>query len=252
MKTMVALLKREILEHKNIWRVPLILIGLGVLVKLSMAIGNLSFNIDVPEVMQLDEAVSDVKKSVVAQALNGMNFIIMLTMFTVAIFYALSCLYSERQDNSVLFWRSLPISDTTTVTSKLIVGLVLIPLIVMACQAIVALIFLGAESVNYLQHFYASSLINLTKIILWSMFPVIAWCALCSSIATKNPFLLAFIAPLVLILVDKLFLSGAISELFVINRLTGVGSYTLAPLVLGLVFSAVCIAITIVKRSQRI
>lgn len=249
---MIALLKREVLEHKNIWRVPLILIGLAVLVKLSLTIGNLSFDIDVPDIMQLDETVSDVKNSVVAQALNGMNFIIMITMFAVAIFYALSCLYNERQDESVLFWRSLPISDTTTIASKLIIGLVVIPLIVVVCQALVALLFMGAQSLNYLQNFYGSSLLVLCKILLWSLLPVVAWCMLCSSIASKNPFLLAFVAPLVLILIDKLFLSGTISELFVINRLTGISSHTMMPLVTGLIFSAVCIGVSIVKRSQRI
>lgn len=252
MKTMFALLKREILEHKNIWKVPLILIGLAILVKLSLAMGNLSFNIDVPDMMQLDETISDVKNSVVAKALSGMNFIIMITMFAVAIFYALSCLYNERQDESVLFWRSLPISDNTTIASKLAIGVLVIPLIVVVCQAVVSIIFLGTGGVSYLQFFYGSFLFSMTKIILWSLLPIIAWCMFCSSVAKKNPFLLAFVAPLVLILIDKLFLSGAISDLFVINRLTGVSSYTVMPLVLGLAFSAACIVISVIKRSQRI
>lgn len=249
---MIALLKREVLEHKNIWRVPLILIGLAVLVRLSLVIGNLSFDIDVPDIMQLDETVSDVKNSVVANALNGMNFIVMITMFAVAIFYALSCLYNERQDDSVLFWRSLPISDHTTIASKLMIGLVVIPFIIVVCQALLALLFMGAQSLSYLHHFYGSSLLVLIKISLWSLLPIVAWCMLCSSIATKNPFLLAFVAPLILILIDKLFLSGTISELFVINRFTGLSDHSVMPLITGLIFSVVCIGVSIVKRSQRI
>lgn len=90
------------------------------------------------------------------------------------------------------------------------------------------------------------------QILFWSMVPVIAWCLLCSEIATKNPFLLAFVAPILLVLVDKLFLSGAISELLVINRLTGVDDYGAGPLLTGLIFAAICIAMAIIKRSQRI
>jgi len=57
MNTMIALLKREILEHKNIWRVPAVLIGIALLVKLSLSVGNLSVNIDVPDQLQLDETI---------------------------------------------------------------------------------------------------------------------------------------------------------------------------------------------------
>ena len=60
------------------------------------------------------------------------------------------------------------------------------------------------------------------------------------------------IAPIILILVDKLFLDGVISQTFIINRLTGISDYTTMPLIWGLVFSGVCIALTITKRSQRI
>lgn len=87
--------------------------------------------------------------------------------------------------------------------------------------------------------------------ILWSLLPVIAWCVFCSQVAKKNPFLLAFIAPIILILIDKLFLNGAISQTFVINRLTGVSDYNMTTLIFGLIFSAVCIALAIAKRSQR-
>jgi len=218
MKTLIALLKREVLEHKNIWRVPLILVGIALLLRLSMVMGNLSINLDVPDFLQLDTVLSGAIDGVLARALNSMNFIIMLTMFIVAIFYTLSCLYDERQDQSVLFWRSLPISDSMTIASKLLIALVVVPLLIIGCQALVAVLFLGTDSMAYLAGYFAYSLPGLFKILLWSLLPSIAWCALCSEVAKKNPFLLAFLAPLLLILIDKLFLSGVISEVFVINQ----------------------------------
>lgn len=251
MKIVIALLKREILEHKNIWRVPLVLIVIAVLVKLSLSVGNLSINLDVPDQLQLDGAINSALDGVVASALNSMNYLIALVMFVVSIFYALSCLYNERQDESVLFWRSLPISDGLTIASKLIVALILIPIVIVLSQTIVAVVFFDVQAFEYLSTYYSYSFNGLLKMILWSLVPIIAWCVLCSQVAKKNPFLLAFIAPIILILIDKLFLNGAISQTFVINRLTGVSDYNITTFVYGLIFSAICISLAIAKRKQR-
>ena len=43
-------------------------------------------------------------------------------------FYLLDCLYAERKDRSILFWKSLPVSDAATVASKLLVALAVVPL----------------------------------------------------------------------------------------------------------------------------
>ena len=251
MTKLIALLKREILEHPAIWRVPLILIGIALLVKLSLSFGNLSLNINLPEQLQLDDEVGTAVNAVVAKALNTMNYIIMLVMFVVSIFYALSSLFNERQDQSVLFWRSLPISDNLTVASKLLVALVLIPVVIVVAQALVAVLFFGTDALGYLSAYFDRSLEILGKILLWSMLPIITWCLLCSEIAKKNPFLLAFISPIILILVDKLFLNGTISQTFVINRLTGVSDHNLITLFWGVVFSAVCYALAVIKRGER-
>lgn len=252
MKKLVALLIREVLEHKNIWRVPLILIGIGILVKLSLSVGNLALDFDVPDQLQLDGAIDSALDGVIAKSLNSMNSIITLVMFVVAVFYALSCLYEERQDDSVLFWRSLPISDSLTVASKLLIALLLVPVIIVVCQAVVAVIFFGGDSFAYLSAYYSDSLAGLGKMILWTLLPTIAWCTLCSEIAAKNPFLLAFMAPLILILIDKLFLNGVISQTFIINRFWGTSHHTIMPLLWGVVFSGICFFLTVIKRSQRV
>ena len=251
MNTMIALLKREILEHKNIWRVPAGLIGIAVLFKLSLSIGNLSVDIDAFEQFQLDEVVDSALNTVIVRALNSMNAVISLVMFLVSIFYALSCLYNERQDQSVLFWRSLPLSDHLTVGSKLVIALLAIPLVIIVSQALVSFIFLGTQAFEYLASYYPASLIKLIKLLLWSLLPVVSWCVFCSGVANRNPFLLAFVTPIMLILVDKLFFDGFISQAFVINRFTGITDYNLSSLLTGVVFSLICIALAIVKRSQR-
>ena len=69
---------------------------------------------------------------------------IMFTVFIVGVFYCLDALHGERRDRSILFWKSLPVSDLTTVLSKAIIPLVILPLItfviIVATQFIMLLI----------------------------------------------------------------------------------------------------------------
>ncbi len=252
MKVMLALLKREILEHRNIWFVPVILVGIAILVRLSLVFGNLSVDFELPSQLQLDDQVDSVVNSVLARGLNWMNTIITMTIMVVACFYTLSCLYNERQDESILFWRSLPVSDTTTVISKLLIALVVAPLTVVVCQIVVAFVFFGLGAFDYLSVYLSGSLALLLKIIIWSLLPTVAWCLFCSEVAKKNPFLLAFVAPMLLWVIDSLFLNGVIGDNIMVNRWFGFNSYTSVPLISGLILSAVFISLAIVKRSQRI
>lgn len=252
MKTMFALLKREILEHNSIWLVPLILIGIAVLMRMSLSFGNFELNIDVPSQMNLDESINSFRDGAIARGLNFMNYIIMMTLFAVACFYTLSCLYNERQDESVLFWRSLPISDAETIASKLIIALVVFPLTVLISQTIVAFLFFGVGAFDYLGVFFNSSLTTLFNVVLWALVPTVGWCLFCSEVAKKNPFLLAFVAPVMLWIVDKLFLDGAVVGVLEVNRWFWFREYTTTTLVSGLLIALVGITLAVIKRSQRI
>src|SRR5687768_12986013 len=53
--------------------------------------------------------------------------LILMTGFIVAIFYCLDALNGERRDRSILFWKSLPVSDRATVLSKALVPLAVVP-----------------------------------------------------------------------------------------------------------------------------
>jgi ABC-2 type transport system permease protein len=59
----------------------------------------------------------------------------MFTTFVVAVFYCLDALHGERRDRSILFWKSLPVSDLTTVLSKASIPLVVLPLLTFAITA---------------------------------------------------------------------------------------------------------------------
>jgi ABC-2 type transport system permease protein len=58
------------------------------------------------------------------------TMLILLAAFLVAVFYCLDALYGERRDRSILFWKSLPVSDLTTVLAKASIPLLVLPLIV--------------------------------------------------------------------------------------------------------------------------
>jgi len=252
MKVMLALLKREILEHRNIWLIPMILVGLAALVRMSLIFGDLNVEFELPSQLQIDDQLNSVVNGVLARGLNMMNYIITMTIMIVACFYTLSCLYGERQDESVLFWRSLPISDATTVLSKLLIALVVAPISVIACQIVVAFVFFGFGAFDYLEVYFASSLLLLIKMVFWSLLPTVAWCMFCSEVAKKNPFLLAFMTPILIWVLDSLFLSGVIGDYIMLNRWIGFDTYTTMSLVVGLVLSAIFITLAVVKRSQRI
>ena len=249
---MLALIKRELLEHSNIRRVPFILIGLALLIRLAILLGTPSPDINLPGQLQLEDAIDGAVTEAISRALSSMNFIVTIVLFITTVFYSLSCLYNERQDQSVLFWRSLPISDTTTIASKLIVALLVVPILIIICQLIVTFIFLDINSFKYLANYLPATVMHLGKMITWTILPVVAWCLFCSSIAERNPFLLAFVAPLTLLLVDNLFFGGDTSKFLIADRFTAINNYSTLSIIVGLVFSAICITFAITKRSQRI
>src|SRR5271163_4929924 len=77
------------------------------------------------------------------------QMILILTAFLVGIFYSLDALHGERRDRSILFWKSLPVSDLTTVLSKASIPLVVLPVltlaIVLALQWIMFLLSTAAQ-----------------------------------------------------------------------------------------------------------
>ena len=79
-----------------------------------------------------------IKQRAIEQPYDVAAMLMILTVFVVGVFYCLDALHGERRDRSILFWKSLPVSDLTTVLSKVIVPLVVLPLIsfaiVFACN----------------------------------------------------------------------------------------------------------------------
>src|SRR5438046_9006498 len=71
---------------------------------------------------------------------------LILTAFIVGVFYCLDALYGERRDRSILFWKSLPVSDLTTVLSKFTIPLIILPLLSFAIAVVTQFVMLLLSS----------------------------------------------------------------------------------------------------------
>jgi ABC-2 type transport system permease protein len=128
----------------------------------------------------------------------------------VVLFYALGSLYDDRRDRSVLFWKSMPVSNTATVLSKLASMALVTPLItalvgivvgtVIAIVAASTLAVFGANVLPELlttSEFYLAPLAVLAVIPVYALWvlPSIAWCMAVSAWAKRAPFLWAVGTP---------------------------------------------------------
>jgi ABC-2 type transport system permease protein len=123
LRTFQTLVRRELWEHRSLWMAPL---AVSVLLLLSALLTHGAFQVDPTDTA---EWLDPQKKSTLfALAQWGLAVPQYLVMVLVQTMYLLDCLYAERKDRSILFWKSLPVSDGATVVSKMIVGCVLLPL----------------------------------------------------------------------------------------------------------------------------
>ena len=140
-EVLLTLVRRELWEHRALWLAPLVVAALLALVA---AIGRVHID--------MDEAPDLTSESQRVALFSIIQFVLAIPLYLVAVFvgsyYLLDCLYAERKDRSILFWKSLPVSDGLTVCSKLLVALVVMPFGVFALALLAHLVYtaiLGAR-----------------------------------------------------------------------------------------------------------
>lgn len=212
---------------------------------------------------------------------------IMLATFLIGFFYSIDALYGERRDRSILFWKSLPVSDTTTVLSKAAIPTVVLPaiafLLSVATQIlmlIVAAPFLIANGRNPVALYadfgfiggFVIMIYGLTVHALWFA-PIYAWLILISAWVRRAPLLWAVLPPLVLVALERMVLStygfghllryrfiGAMSEAFVNGARGDIKGFSqLSPLKflgapglwVGLIAAAIFLAAAVRLRRNR-
>ena len=225
------LLRREFWEHKGgfLWA-PVIAGAIFLLFSLlGGGAGQLAFLRHADKTMQINgreiaitevnwgELLSSASPNDLRQLhdfINGMTMLSaswpLLVFGFVVFFYLLGCLYDERKDRSVLFWKSLPVSDRDTVLSKLGTALVVGPLLAtgigfatMLGFGLIVSAFLLFNGANPFTLYWAqldlplllgTMLSWIPMYILWAL-PTAGWLLLCSAWAKSKPFLWAILLP---------------------------------------------------------
>ena len=275
-------IRREIRENRSIYAAPVVCACITLF-------GFLISAITLPHRMRAAMADPGKLHSVVAMPYDTTAGLILVTAFLVGVFYCLDALYGERRDRSILFWKSLPVSDRTTVLAKAAVPLVVLPLfsyaLILVTQLIILIIstivLLGSPSqlaalyqnLKFVQLsvalFYA-----IIAIALWHA-PVYCWLLLVSGWAKRATFLWAVMPFLAIGVFTKIAFNSMSFLAFLGHRIGGwfnkaflvpqKGAPHLDPLMavtpgtffstpslwLGLIFAALCLAATIRMRRYR-
>ncbi len=225
-KTLMALFQRESWEHPNlIWRIPVGLLILNV----ALAIGSVAFGLQYFgtenfrfEFNSQDLSFDQGGPGQAAATFFLMSFFLLGQM--VAFGYLLSALYEERKDRSILFWKSLPVSDFQVVLSKALMGLMVIPglyfLLAMLTFLLVTLVLsLGMTFVLPDTGLFEGFLLAGVKAgfawlkvlglqVIWGA-PVFLWVLMVSGLARGQPLIWAMGIPLLVLVVETSLLSEA-------------------------------------------
>lgn len=219
----LALLKREIWEHRSIYVTPVAIasiVTLGTLAALMFA-GGFAKELDIAIFGATNIAGDAERRIALTGFFVGTSWLFLFAAMVLTVFYTLDSLYAERKDKSILFWRSLPITDAEAVLAKLMTAIVVIPLATVAAIIVTHLINLivtsiwfsakGADvghliwgSVPLLDNWLAALIVAQASAIWLS--PFVGWFLFVSAFTKRSPLLMAFM-PLVLIpLLEAIFM----------------------------------------------
>ena len=209
-------IRRELWENRSIYLAPLIVAGF---VLFGYAISAIGLPHRRRALLLLDPVR---QRAIIEQPYNAAALMLMLTAFLVGIFYCLDALHGERRDRSILFWKSLPVSDLTSVLAKLCVPMLILPLITFVLIEVTRLIILllstltllpfglGATTWERLPFFQLSVILlyGIVTSVLWGA-PVYGWLLLVSAWARRATFLWAVLPWLAICIVEKIAFDSA-------------------------------------------
>ena len=174
------------------------------------------------------------QRALISEPYDVAAMMLIFTVFIVGVFYCLDALYGERRDRSILFWKSLPVSDLTTVLSKASIPLVVLPLVtfviivatqfVMLLWSSVVLLTSGLAGTTWTRfNLLEQSLIllySLVALALWHA-PIYGWLLLVSGWARRATFLWAVLPLLAITIFETITFNTTHFIRMLGNRLTG-------------------------------
>jgi ABC-2 type transport system permease protein len=206
-------LLREFWEHRSLYIVPG---AVAALVPVSILLGASRLRDLARAGLNLDAAVQLANAE---RTFNAPALALMAVTFIVAFFYSLSALQSDRRDRSILFWKSMPVSDVITVLSKATIPIVFVPLITFIVTVVAQWILLlltsailagtGFDVASLWTHFFLGHMWLmllyhlLTVHALWYA-PIFGYLLLVSAWSRRGAFLWAIVPPTVIVILEKI------------------------------------------------
>lgn len=238
MNAFLTLMRRELWEHRGLVWAPLVVALLLVLVTFfSSRVGGIDINLDGEESRFFADLAENPAAQMQLFAVWNSSLMIpqLLVALIVVFFYLLDSLYSERKDRSILFWKSLPVSDAATVGAKFTVAALLMPVWVWALSLVSGLliflivkVIVSGTPLAPLGVWHGSTWLLVQAILLQNLLiaalwyaPVAAWLLLISVFAKRSPFLWAVLPPLLLVILESVAFDSTRVLGFIGYRLSG-------------------------------
>ena len=199
--------RREVWENRSVYLAPLAVAAVAVVafsISAALGIGE--------QQLRLDPKRPQTPYDLLAGLL-------MATCIMVSVFYCVDALHSERRDRSILFWKSLPVSDATAVLAKASIPLVILPLLTFAITIATQWLMLLVSSVVVLASGQSVAALwrNLPLASMWLLllyhlitahalwpFPIYCWLLLVSGWARRATFLWAVLPLLVIAGIERI------------------------------------------------
>ena len=242
-QTLKAMIVREIQEHKVAFvYAPFFVSFILCFVIASVYFGGTNIQTDQfnfsteyydEEIRQAMQSVSSVSRiDIVRTGLLVLGFPILLTVGFGLLAYSLSTFADERKDRSLIFWRSLPVSDLTTVLSKVFVVTLIVPLMVLPYIILLQLVAMTSASIffatndivsfgwlwgSYIITDWFRIIFSLWAQALWSL-PLFLWLMLAGTFAAR-PIAGAIVPPVILIVLEGVIFKTNLVLEFIENRI---------------------------------
>jgi ABC-2 type transport system permease protein len=221
-------LRRELWENRALYIAPLIVAAL-ILFGFLVGVGHITSDINR---IQIDP---DKRQAVTAIPYAMAAIAIMVTGFVVAAFYCLGALHNERRDRSILFWKSMPVSDLKTVLVKASIPLLVVPAILLVVIFAVQLVMLAVSAmvllpggVRFATLWTQWPIFRMTVVLAYGLVtetlwyaPIWGWLLMVSAWARRAPFLWAILPPIGVVIIEMFAFGSGHFAHFLGQRLGG-------------------------------
>jgi len=201
--------RRELWEYRSTYMAPLIVAGFFV-------VGYFISALRTAHKLRANVGSADLS-DVILGPYNFAGLAIMGATFLISIYYCFDALHSERRDRSVLFWKSLPVSDLTVVLAKATIPIVFLPLLTVGVTIGLHCLMLAIGSAVFAAAGFGGALASLPLVSMWTVLlyhmvaihalsfaPFYGWMLLVSAWARRAPFLWGTLPILIVAALEKI------------------------------------------------